>query len=576
MTVKRILLLSAVVTALLTLGPPVADVLFQVGSLVFEGFSCFDPALARRFCGGEKAGTVSSSDVATVATPPTVPLPSPIVNPEVRKALKPLPQLGSIAVLGHVDHGKSTLVSAISKVSSARYDGTFVPVDVVEKATSGNRNPLTIKEARVDIRSGRRSYTLVDFPAHSDVVKSLIAGQATPTAILLAVSVVDGPMPQTREHVLLAARLHVPHIIVALTKMDSLDGEIVTDADAQDALGARLYVSNVPVTATEAELRAHFGSTARATRVVLPVDPVTGRRRRYAFVEFASHAAASRIVKRLNGRPFQGRPLIVRDFGLQPDRGTAPRSVGLADLVELEVRDLMASHGFSATTVPIVRVRALDALRDEPIAVNTILNLMETIDRNVPVPRAAADQSLLMGVESVSFVSGRGSLVSGTIERGSIRVGDEIGVVGLGRGHTRAVAAISALGQQSREGTPGQYVSVLLGATASEVQPGQVLATPGSIEAHKQFEADVYVYTTEEGGRKTPFFNSSSSDVRIRTRDIPGTISLPAGLEMIQPGDAQLVTFRLSTAIAIEEGTRFTLRVDGRTVGAGVVTRIIR
>ena len=385
----------------------------------------------------------------------------------------------NVGTIGHVDHGKTTLTAALTKVAADRGMGKFVSYDEVAKASAsqGRRDPtkiLTIATSHVEYESTKRHYAHVDCPGHADYVKNMITGAAQMDGAILVVSAADGPMPQTREHVLLARQVNVPHILVFLNKVDVVD------------------------------------------------DPE------------------------------------------------------LLDLVELEVRDLLKEYKFPGDDAPVIRGSALKAMKGDAEAVKSIEKLMEAMDSFIPEPARITDKPFLMPVEDVFSISGRGTVVTGRIERGIVKVGDEMEIIGLRDTQKTVVTGVEMFRKLLDEGRAGDNVGCLLrGTKKDEVERGQVLAKPGSIKPHKKFKCEVYVLTKEEGGRHTPFFNNYRPQFYFRTTDVTGSIKLPEGTEMVMPGDNIAMEVELLTPIAMEKEVRFAIREGGRTVGAGVVAEII-
>lgn len=381
----------------------------------------------------------------------------------------------NIGTIGHVDHGKTTLTAAITKILERRGMAKFIPFDEIDKAPEEKERGITINIAHVEYETERRHYAHVDCPGHADYVKNMITGAAQMDGAILVVSAPDGPMPQTREHILLARQVGVPYIVVCLNKVDAMD------------------------------------------------DPE------------------------------------------------------LLDLVELEVRELLTKYGFPGDEIPIVRVSALKALEGDAEAEKQVLELMEAVDRYVPEPVRDVDKPFLMAIEDVFTISGRGTVVTGRVERGRIKAGDEVEIVGF-RDTKRTVAtSLEMFRKILDDAVAGDNVGVLLrGIGKDEVERGQVLAAPGSITPHTRFKAEVYVLTKEEGGRHTPFFTGYRPQFYLRTTDVTGSIKLPEGVEMVMPGDNVNMEVELIAPVAMEEGLRFAIREGGRTVGAGVVTKIIQ
>src|SRR5512145_3112412 len=381
----------------------------------------------------------------------------------------------NVGTIGHVDHGKTTLTAALTKVSAEKGLGTYVSYDQVAKASEsqGRRDAtkiLTIATAHVEYSTDKRHYAHVDCPGHADYVKNMITGAAQMDGAILVVSAVDGPMPQTREHILLARQVNVPYIVVFLNKCDLVD------------------------------------------------DPE------------------------------------------------------LLDLVELEVRELLSKYEFPGDEVPVIRGSALKAIAGDKDAVAKIWELLQALDSYIPVPERAIDKPFLMPVEDVFSITGRGTVATGRIDRGKVKVGENVEIVGLGAAKKTVVTGVEMFRKLLDEGRAGDNVGLLLrGVGKDEIERGMVLAKPGSIKPHTKFKAEVYVLTKEEGGRHTPFFPGYRPQFYFRTTDVTGSITLPAGVEMVMPGDDIDITVDLITPIAMEEELRFAIREGGRTVGAGVV-----
>ena len=385
----------------------------------------------------------------------------------------------NVGTIGHIDHGKTTLTAALTKVSADKGWAKFVPYDQVAKASEsqGRRDEtkiLTIATSHVEYGTATRHYAHVDCPGHADYIKNMITGAAQMDGAILVVSCIDGPMPQTREHILLARQVNVPYIVVALNKVDAVDD-------------------------TE-----------------------------------------------------------------------------LVDLVELEVRELLKGYGFPGDDLPVVRVSALKALNGDPEGVESVTKLMEALDTYIPVPQRDVDKPFLMPIEDVFSISGRGTVVTGRIERGQIKVGEEIEIIGFKPTEKKVVTGVEMFRKLLDSGQAGDNVGILLrGVEKEDVERGQVLAKPGSIKPHTKFKAEVVVLSKEEGGRHTPFFNGYRPQFYFRTTDVTGTLHLNEGVEMIMPGDNTSVTVQLIAPVALEKGARFAIREGGRTVGAGSVTDII-
>ena len=380
----------------------------------------------------------------------------------------------NVGTIGHVDHGKTTLTAAITKVLSKAGGAKYVEFSEIDKAPEERERGITINIAHVEYETAKRHYAHVDCPGHADYVKNMITGAAQMDGAILVVSAPDGPMPQTREHILLARQVGVPYIVVALNKVDMMDDE------------------------------------------------------------------------------------------------------ELLDLVELEVRDLLTQYGFPGDDVPVVRVSALKALEEDPAAMNQVMDLMKAVDEYIPEPVREMDKPFLMAIEDVFTISGRGTVVTGRVERGKILAGDEVEIVGFRDTRKTVATSLEMFRKILDDAHAGDNVGVLLRGTGKdEVERGQVLAKPGSITPHKKFKAEVYVLKKEEGGRHTPFFPGYRPQFYLRTTDVTGSIVLPEGVEMVMPGDNINMDVELIAPVALEDQLRFAIREGGRTVGAGVVTKIV-
>ena len=382
----------------------------------------------------------------------------------------------NVGTIGHVDHGKTTLTAALTKVMAAKHGGDVSAFDDIDKAPEEKERGITIATAHVEYESDNRHYAHVDCPGHADYVKNMITGAAQMDGAILVVSAADGPMPQTREHILLARQVGVPYIVVYLNKADMVDDE------------------------------------------------------------------------------------------------------ELMELVELEVRDLLSTYEFPGDDTPIVIGSALKALEgeDSELGTQSVVKLVAAMDDYIPQPERAIDGDFLMPVEDVFSISGRGTVVTGRIERGIVKVGDEVEIVGIKDTEKTTCTGVEMFRKLLDEGQAGDNVGVLLrGTKRDEVERGQVLAKPSSITPHTKFEAEVYVLTKEEGGRHTPFFKGYRPQFYFRTTDVTGAVELPEGTEMVMPGDNVQMKVDLIAPIAMEDGLRFAIREGGRTVGAGVVAKII-
>ncbi|MDU2213374.1 MAG: elongation factor Tu [Enterococcus avium] len=380
----------------------------------------------------------------------------------------------NIGTIGHVDHGKTTLTAAITTVLGKK--GLANPQDYasIDAAPEERERGITINTAHVEYETEKRHYAHIDAPGHADYVKNMITGAAQMDGAILVVSATDGPMPQTREHILLSRQVGVKHLIVFLNKVDLVDDE------------------------------------------------------------------------------------------------------ELIDLVEMEVRELLSEYGFPGDDIPVLKGSALKALEGDPEQEQVILDLMDTVDEYIPTPERDTDKPFLLPVEDVFSITGRGTVASGRIDRGEVKVGDEVEIIGIKPEVQKAVATGLEMFRKTLDyGEAGDNVGVLLrGITRDEIERGQVLAKPGSITPHTKFSAEVYVLTKEEGGRHTPFFNNYRPQFYFRTTDVTGNIALPEGTEMVMPGDNVTIDVELIHPIAVEKGTTFSIREGGRTVGSGIVTEI--
>ena len=383
----------------------------------------------------------------------------------------------NIGTIGHVDHGKTTLTAAITKVLSESGGASFTAYDQIDKAPEEKARGITISTAHVEYETADRHYAHVDCPGHADYVKNMITGAAQMDGAILVVNAADGPMPQTREHILLARQVGVPALVVYMNKVDQVDDK------------------------------------------------------------------------------------------------------ELLDLVEMEIRELLSSYGFPGDDIPIVKGSALCALegREDPIGKDSILELMTAIDTYIPQPERAIDKPFLMPIEDVFSISGRGTVVTGRVESGVIKVGEEVEIVGLKATEKTTVTGVEMFRKLLDQGQAGDNVGALLRGTKREdVERGQVLAKPGSITPHTNFKCEAYILKKEEGGRHTPFFGNYRPQFYFRTTDVTGTVKLPEGVEMVMPGDNVAMEVELIAPIAMDEGLRFAIREGGRTVGAGVVASIIK
>ncbi|MDX9970674.1 MAG: elongation factor Tu [Candidatus Gracilibacteria bacterium] len=383
----------------------------------------------------------------------------------------------NVGTIGHVDHGKTTLTAAITTVAAKKMGGSnkAVAYDQIDNAPEERERGITIATSHQEYETAKRHYAHVDCPGHADYIKNMITGAAQMDAAILVVSAADGPMPQTREHILLAHQVNVPHIVVFMNKMDMADPEI-------------------------------------------------------------------------------------------------------AELSEMEVRELLNKYEYPGDTTPIIKGSALKALEnlDDEEAIKPILELLETLDTYVPDPKRDLDKPFLMPVEDVFSIKGRGTVATGKIEQGVIKINEEVEIVGIKDTRKVVVTGVEMFKKTLDRGEAGDNVGLLLrGIEREEIERGQVMAKPGSIKPHTKFEAELYILTKEEGGRHTPFFKGYKPQFYIRTTDVTGEVELPAGTEMVMPGDNIKMDITLGSPIALDEGTRFAIREGGRTVGAGVVSKII-
>ena len=380
----------------------------------------------------------------------------------------------NIGTIGHVDHGKTTLTAAITKVLAAKGGAEFMDYANIDKAPEERERGITINTAHVEYQTAKRHYAHVDCPGHADYVKNMITGAAQMDGAILVIAATDGPMAQTREHILLARQVGVPRMVVFLNKCDMVDDE------------------------------------------------------------------------------------------------------ELLDLVEMEVRELLTEYGFDGDNTPIIRGSALKALEGDPKYVKAIEDLMDAVDEWIPTPERDNDKPFLMSIEDVFTITGRGTVVTGRVERGQLKLNDEVEIVGLKPTKKTVVTGIEMFRKQLDFAEAGDNAGVLLrGIDRSEVERGQVLAKPGSVHPHKKFKAQVYALSKEEGGRHTPFFTNYRPQFYFRTTDVTGVVTLPEGTEMVMPGDNVTMTVELIAPIAVENGTKFSIREGGHTVGAGSVTEII-
>ena len=380
----------------------------------------------------------------------------------------------NIGTIGHVDHGKTTLTAAITKRQAEKFGGEFVDYANIDKAPEERERGITINTAHVEYQTAKRHYAHVDCPGHADYVKNMITGAAQMDGAILVIAATDGPMAQTREHILLSRQVGVPRMVVFMNKCDMVDDE------------------------------------------------------------------------------------------------------ELLDLVEMEIRELLTEYGYDGDNTPIIRGSALKALEGDPAWTPKIDELMDAVDEWIPTPERDNDKPFLMSIEDVFTITGRGTVVTGRVERGQLKLNDEVEIVGLKDTKKTVVTGIEMFRKQLDYAEAGDNAGVLLrGIAREDVERGQVLAKPGSVHPHKKFKAQVYVLSKEEGGRHTPFFTNYRPQFYFRTTDVTGVITLPDGVEMVMPGDNVTITVELIAPIAVENGTKFSIREGGRTVGAGTVSEII-
>jgi elongation factor Tu len=381
----------------------------------------------------------------------------------------------NIGTIGHVDHGKTTLTAAIATTLATKGLAQAKKFEDIDNAPEERARGVTINVSHIEYETEKRHYAHIDAPGHADYIKNMITGAAQMDGAILVVAATDGPMPQTREHILLAHQVNVPKLVVALNKVDAVD------------------------------------------------DPE------------------------------------------------------LLDLVEMEIRELLTKYQYPGDEIPIIRVSALKALEGDAKAQEAIMELMNKVDEYIPIPERALDKPFLMAVEDVFSIKGRGTVATGRIDRGIIKIGDEVEIVGLKDTKKSVVTGVEMFRKTLNEGQAGDNVGILLrGIEKEDVERGQVLAKPGSITPHTEFEAQVYILTKEEGGRHSPFFTGYRPQFYIRTTDVTGEIALPKGVEMVMPGDNAQMTVKLIQPVAMEESLRFAIREGGKTVGAGAITKILK
>ena len=381
----------------------------------------------------------------------------------------------NVGTIGHVDHGKTTLSAAMTQVQAKKNMAAAMKFEDIDKSPEEKERGITISITHLEYETDKRHYAHIDCPGHKDYIKNMITGAAQMDGAILVVAATDGPMPQTREHILLAKQVNVPALVVYLNKVDAVDDK------------------------------------------------------------------------------------------------------EMIDLVEEEIRDLLTKYEFPGKDIPIIRGSALKALEGDAEAIKSIEELMKALDEYIPEPKREFDKPFLMPVEDVFSIKGRGTVVTGRIGRGKIKIGEEIEIVGLKQSKKTTVTGVEMFRKQLEDGQAGDNVGILLrGIEKDDVERGQVLAKPGSLTAHKEFEAEVYILSKEEGGRHTPFFTGYKPQFYIRTTDVTGDVTLEKGVEMVMPGDNAKMTAKLIQPVALEEGLRFAIREGGLTVGAGVITKILK
>ena len=423
----------------------------------------------------------------------------------------------NVGTIGHVDHGKTTLTAAITKVLAETGGATFTAYDQIDKAPEEKARGITIATAHVEYETAKRHYAHVDCPGHADYVKNMITGAAQMDGAILVVSAADGPMPQTREHILLAGQVGVPYMVVFLNKADMVDDEELLEL-------------------VELEVR-----------------------------------------ELLSKYDFPGDDLpVVRGSALKALEGDAEWTPKILELVEEEVKDLLNEYDFPGDDTPIVKGSALKALEGDEEAQKAIFELADALDSYIPEPVRELDKPFLMPIEDIFSITGRGTVATGRVEQGIVNTGDEVEIVGIKDTTTTVVTGVEMFRKLLDQGQAGDNIGALLrGTKREEIERGQVLCKPGSITPHTKFKAEVYCLKKEEGGRHTPFFSGYRPQFYFRTTDVTGIANLPEGTEMVMPGDNVEMTIELIQPIAMDQGLRFAIREGGRTVGSGVVAEVI-
>ena len=471
----------------------------------------------------------------------------------------------NIGTIGHVDHGKTTLTAAITMTLAKTGGATAKKYDEIDAAPEEKARGITINTAHVEYQTEKRHYAHVDCPGHADYIKNMITGAAQMDGAILVVSAADGPMPQTREHILLARQVGVPYIVVFMNKCDMVDDPELLDLvelEIRELLKKYEFPGDeIPVIRGSAKVAMDAGGKdAKVNEAILVVSAADG-----PMPQTREHILLARQV---------GVPALVV-FMNKVDMVDDPE---LLDLVELEVRELLKSYQFPGDDIPVIRGSALMALEDKnpEQGEQAVLKLMAEVDRYIPQPTRDKDKPFLMPIEDVFSISGRGTVVTGRVERGIVKVGEEIEIVGLKPTAKTVVTGVEMFRKLLDQGEAGDNIGALLrGVGREDVERGQVLAKPGSITPHTNFEAEAYILTKEEGGRHTPFFTNYRPQFYFRTTDVTGVVTLPQGTAMVMPGDNARMTVELIQPIAMDEGLRFAIREGGRTVGAGVVSKIV-
>ncbi|WP_428832033.1 elongation factor Tu [Klebsiella pneumoniae] len=450
----------------------------------------------------------------------------------------------NVGTIGHVDHGKTTLTAAITTVLAKTYGGSARAFDQIDNAPEEKARGITINTSHVEYDTPTRHYAHVDCPGHADYVKNMITGAAQMDGAILVVAATDGPMPQTREHILLGRQVGVPYIIVFLNKCDMVDDEELLEL--------------VEMEVRELLSQYDYCGAAQMDGAILVVAATDG-----PMPQTREHILLGRQV---------GVPYIIVFL----NKCDMVDDEELLELVEMEVRELLSQYDFPGDDTPIVRGSALKALEGDAEWEAKIIELAGHLDTYIPEPERAIDKPFLLPIEDVFSISGRGTVVTGRVERGIIKVGEEVEIVGIKETAKTTCTGVEMFRKLLDEGRAGENVGVLLrGIKREEIERGQVLAKPGTINPHTKFESEVYILSKDEGGRHTPFFKGYRPQFYFRTTDVTGTIELPEGVEMVMPGDNIKMVVTLIHPIAMDDGLRFAIREGGRTVGAGVVAKVL-